>query len=113
MKQTGIAVSFGEPRNVTDRKGYDNQPSFTPKGDAVLYTVDRRRSGKTDTWRFTLPDGKPRARHDDTDEHLFADRDAGRQNFLGDPRRAGFDAASLAAAARRQGRARRSSNRSI
>jgi hypothetical protein len=58
MKQTGIAVSFGEPRNVTDRKGYDNQPSFTLKGDAVLYTATDE-SGKTDTWRFTLPDGKP------------------------------------------------------
>jgi hypothetical protein len=58
MKQTGIAVSFGEPRNVTDRTGYDNQPSFTAKGDAVLYTSTDA-SGKTDSWRFTLPDGKP------------------------------------------------------
>lgn len=58
MKQSGIAISFGEPRNVTDRKGYDNQPSFTSKGDAVLYTATDDQ-GKTDTWRFTLPDGKP------------------------------------------------------
>ncbi len=57
MKQTGIAVSFGEPRNVTARKGYDNQPSFTPKGDAVLFTSTDD-AGKTDAWRFTLPDGK-------------------------------------------------------
>src|ERR1019366_10429123 len=58
MKQVGIAVSFGEPRNATDRPGYDNQPSFTEKGDAVLYTSTDA-SGKTDSWRFTLPDGKP------------------------------------------------------
>jgi hypothetical protein len=58
MKQTGIAVSFGQPRNATDRPGYDNQPSFTPKSDAVLYTSTDA-SGKTDTWRFSLPDGKP------------------------------------------------------
>ncbi|MFI5243766.1 MAG: TolB family protein [Gemmatimonadales bacterium] len=58
MKQTGIAVSFGDPRNVTDRPGYDNQPSFTLKGDAVFYTATDEK-GKTDTWRFTLPDGKP------------------------------------------------------
>lgn len=58
MKQTGVAVSFGAPRNVTDRAGYDNQPSFTLKGDAVLYTATDDR-GKTDTWRFALPDGKP------------------------------------------------------
>lgn len=58
MKQVGIAVSFGDPRNVTDRPGYDNQPSFTPKGDAVLYTASDAQ-GKTDIWRFALPDGKP------------------------------------------------------
>jgi hypothetical protein len=58
MKQAGIAVSFGDPRNATDRPGYDNQPSFTAKGDAVLYTSTDA-SGKTDSWRFTLPDGKP------------------------------------------------------
>jgi hypothetical protein len=58
MKMSGIAVSFGDPRNVTDRKGYDNQPSFTLKGDAVLYTATDDQ-GKTDTWKFTLPDGKP------------------------------------------------------
>jgi hypothetical protein len=58
MKMTGPAVSFGEPRNVTDRKGYDNQPSFTLKGDAVLYTASDDK-GKTDTWKFSLPDGKP------------------------------------------------------
>lgn len=58
MKQVGIAISFGTPRNATARAGYDNQPSFTPKGDAVLYTATDE-SGKTDTWRFSLPDGKP------------------------------------------------------
>jgi len=58
MKMSGIAVSFGDPRNMTDRKGYDNQPSFTAKSDAVLYTATDEK-GKTDTWRFSLPDGKP------------------------------------------------------
>ena len=58
MKQVGIAITFGTPRNATARAGYDNQPSFTPKSDAVLYTSTDG-SGKTDTWRFSLPDGKP------------------------------------------------------
>ncbi|HEY2849594.1 MAG TPA: hypothetical protein VGI97_06930 [Gemmatimonadaceae bacterium] len=58
MKQVGIAVTFGTPRNATSRAGYDNQPSFTPKGDAVLYTSTDA-SGKTDTWRFSVPNGKP------------------------------------------------------
>ena len=58
MKMAGVAVSFGDPRNMTDRKGYDNQPSFTLKGDAVMYTSTDDQ-GKTDAWRFALPDGKP------------------------------------------------------
>jgi hypothetical protein len=58
MRQAGSAVSFGEPRNVTQRTGYDNQPSFTPAGDAVLYTAIGA-DGQADTWKFTLPDGKP------------------------------------------------------
>jgi dipeptidyl aminopeptidase/acylaminoacyl peptidase len=58
MKQVGIAITFGTPRNVTDRAGYDNQPSFSAKSDAVLYTSTDE-SGKTDSWRFSLPDGRP------------------------------------------------------
>jgi len=58
MKQMGSAVSFGEPRNVTHRAGYDNQPSFTPRGDAVLYTVIGA-DAQADIWKFSLPGGVP------------------------------------------------------
>ncbi|HLA90498.1 MAG TPA: hypothetical protein VJL28_08720 [Gemmatimonadaceae bacterium] len=58
LTATGTAVSFGEPRNVTRRAGYDNQPSFTPRGDAVLYTAIGA-DGQAETWRFALPDGTP------------------------------------------------------
>ncbi len=58
LKQSGTSVTFGEPRNATHRAGYDNQPSFTLRGDAVLYTVIGA-DAQADIWRFALPAGKP------------------------------------------------------
>jgi hypothetical protein len=52
----GSAMRLGAPVNATHRPGYDNQPSFTNKGDAVLYTVQGE--GQTEIWRFALPKGK-------------------------------------------------------
>ncbi|HUP65239.1 MAG TPA: hypothetical protein VM557_08160 [Thermoanaerobaculia bacterium] len=42
---------LGEPRNVTRRPGYDNQPAFTPEGD-ILYTR-MSGDGSTDIWRIS------------------------------------------------------------
>lgn len=46
---------FGEPRNVTSRPGYDNQPVFLPDGSGFLYTayIDHQ----ADTYRFDIADG--------------------------------------------------------
>ena len=59
MRQSGNTITFGEPRNVTARTGYDNQPGFTADGKAVMYTVTVN-DGPADIWRFTLPSGKPK-----------------------------------------------------
>ncbi|MGD8772324.1 MAG: hypothetical protein PVI25_04585 [Gammaproteobacteria bacterium] len=47
--------SFGEPRNVTRRDGYDNQPVFLPDGSGFLFTsfVD----DQADTYRYQIADG--------------------------------------------------------
>jgi hypothetical protein len=45
-------VSVGPATNVTNRPGYDNQPSFTPDGGAILYTSQR--DGQTDIFRYDL-----------------------------------------------------------
>ena len=45
----GGVVQIGEPRNVTDRPGYDNQPHFLDDG-TLLYT--RQGEGDTDIWRW-------------------------------------------------------------
>lgn len=39
--------------NVTNRPGYDNQPSFTPDGRAILYTSVRD-DGQSDIYRYDL-----------------------------------------------------------
>jgi hypothetical protein len=49
-------LRLGEPRNVTMRVGYDNQPAFTTDGGSILYTrIDD--SGQADIWRYDLASG--------------------------------------------------------
>src|SRR5436305_12884434 len=46
-------ITVGKPENMTKSPGYDNQPAFTPEGDAVLFTSVR--GGKqTDIYRYDL-----------------------------------------------------------
>lgn len=42
----------GDAVNITDRAGYDNQPSFTPDGRGLLYTSFR--GGQTDIYRYDI-----------------------------------------------------------
>ncbi len=45
-------ITLGPWFNVTDRDGYDNQPSFEAGGRSFLYTS--MRDGQTDTYRYDL-----------------------------------------------------------
>ena len=47
------AVVIGAPVNVTSRPGYDNQPSFTPDGRAMMFTSVRA-DGQSDIYRYDL-----------------------------------------------------------
>jgi dipeptidyl aminopeptidase/acylaminoacyl peptidase len=49
----GARPEFGRPSNVTNRAGYDNQPSFTPDGRAILFSSQRENS-QTDVYRYDL-----------------------------------------------------------
>jgi dipeptidyl aminopeptidase/acylaminoacyl peptidase len=44
---------IGAPINVTNRPGYDNQPSFTPDGHAILFTSTHA-DGQSDIYRYDL-----------------------------------------------------------
>lgn len=58
LAEAGGKVAVGTPVNLTHRRGYDNQPSFTPDGRTLLYTAVGD-DGEADTWRILLPDGAP------------------------------------------------------
>ncbi|HKP72401.1 MAG TPA: hypothetical protein VJT82_05655 [Pyrinomonadaceae bacterium] len=44
-------LEFGKPTNITNREGYDNQPSFLPDGQSLLYT-SAREGNQTDIYRY-------------------------------------------------------------
>lgn len=46
-------AQISKPANITQRKGYDNQPSFTPDGTGLLYT-SLREDGQTDIYRYDI-----------------------------------------------------------
>lgn len=44
--------AIGEPRNLTERPGYDNQPQFVPDGSGIWYTAVDEHDGQADIWRY-------------------------------------------------------------
>ena len=46
-------LTVGEPVNITRSPGYDNQPSFTPDGRAILFTSIRGGT-QTDIYRYDI-----------------------------------------------------------
>lgn len=53
--EAGLSVT--DPINVTDRDGYDNQPSFLPDGSGILYASGRD-GLQTDVYRYDLATGE-------------------------------------------------------
>jgi hypothetical protein len=41
FNESGNRIEIGKPENISNSPGYDNQPSFTPDGAAVLFTSVR------------------------------------------------------------------------
>lgn len=60
IEEVGDEVpELGEPRNLTRREGYDNQPSFLSDGSALVYTSIRH--GQADIYRLDLESGESTA----------------------------------------------------
>ncbi len=66
----GQTMQVGKPVNITQHKGYDNQPSFTPDGTGVLYTSIRA-DGQTDIFRYDL-EGKTTSQLTQTPESEYS-----------------------------------------
>lgn len=56
LSTAGGSVKVSRPVNITNREGYDNQPSFTPDGRSILYTSIREDS-QADIYRYNISDG--------------------------------------------------------
>ena len=52
------SMKVSNVRNITQRTGYDNQPSFSPDGKGVYYVSDS--TGVTDIYRYDLTSGATR-----------------------------------------------------
>lgn len=53
---SAAAPTLGTPTNITNRPGYDNQPSFTPDGRAIFFTSVRE-GEQADIYRFDIATG--------------------------------------------------------
>jgi hypothetical protein len=62
--------SIGQPVNITNSPGYDNQPSFTPDGQQILFTSNRGGT-QTDIFRYDIA-GRAIARLTDTPESEYS-----------------------------------------
>ncbi len=53
LKIKSDSIELSNPRNITDRPGYDNQPWFTPRGTTVLYTANGA-PDRTDIYEYNI-----------------------------------------------------------
>src|SRR6185436_12878280 len=53
VTQRGGQLVVGKPVNITNRDGYDNQPSFLPDGKGLLFTSIRENI-QADIYRYEL-----------------------------------------------------------
>ena len=54
IKDSAGQISFHNPVNITNRKGYDNQPAFSPDGKYILYSSQQDSGGATDIYKYDL-----------------------------------------------------------
>ncbi len=57
LKAEDKKLVLGEGKNITPRKGYDNQPFFTPDNKSILY-VSIREDDQADVYRYDLGKGQ-------------------------------------------------------
>ena len=62
VKLAGSSMTVGAPKNLTNRPGYDNQPSFAPDGKSLFYTATLpggpNGTTQSDIFRLTVSTGR-------------------------------------------------------
>jgi dipeptidyl aminopeptidase/acylaminoacyl peptidase len=54
IKDSSGIISLVNPVNITNRKGYDNQPAFSPDGKYILYSSVAEGTQQTDILKYDL-----------------------------------------------------------
>lgn len=54
IKDSAGKLFFLHPINITNRKGYDNQPTFSPDGKYILYSSQSGNGEQTDIFRYDI-----------------------------------------------------------
>jgi Tol biopolymer transport system component len=70
IKNDNGKYTFSKPENITDRKGYDNQPSFTPDGKRLLY-VSVSDTSQSDIYSYDF-DARVSVQFTDTKESEYS-----------------------------------------
>lgn len=60
-------LAVTNPRNITQRPGYDNQPWFTPQSKSILFTADRV-ANRTDVYEYVIASGETKTVTDSPDQ---------------------------------------------
>lgn len=55
ISESGGTITLSNPQNITNRRGYDNQPFFHPNQPLLYYTA--MQDGQTDIWSYNLKTG--------------------------------------------------------
>lgn len=55
LSNSGGNITLSNPKNITNRVGYDNQPFFHPSKSLLYYTS--MQNGQTDIWSYNLKTG--------------------------------------------------------
>jgi dipeptidyl aminopeptidase/acylaminoacyl peptidase len=53
VSDAGGKIMLGKPVNITNRVGYDNQPTWSPNGREIFYTSTRE-DGQADIYRYNI-----------------------------------------------------------
>ncbi len=54
IKDSAGTLSLSNPVNITNRKGYDNQPAFSPDGKYLLYSSQADGTLQTDIYKYDI-----------------------------------------------------------